>query len=184
MYVMLESHPDICFAVNKLSQFSSNPNKEHLAAAVCVLQYLKKMQNLRLIYDRYGRSELLRFSNSDWASDPDLYCSTTGYMFQINGRSIAWATQKWCTITVSSTESEYMVVLESAKHTIWMIQLVNITGNPWVFSTVPLLLPVNTHTPGHRYRYSEGYNLSDPWVTQNPYPPQVTHWYCVVWRCP
>jgi hypothetical protein len=123
MYAMLGSHPDICFSVNKLSQFGSNPNEEHLAATVCILQYLKKTRNLRLVYDGYGGSELYGWSNLDWASDPDTHHSTTGYVFQINGGSIAWATQKQRTIALSSTESEYMAILESAKHTIWTIQL-------------------------------------------------------------
>jgi hypothetical protein len=114
MYAMLRSHPDICFSINKLSQFGSNPNKEHLAAAVRVLQYLKKMQNLQLVYNRYGGSELCGWSNLDWASDPDTHRSTTGYVFQINGGSIAWATQKQRTIALSSTELEYMAVSESA----------------------------------------------------------------------
>ena len=41
MYAMLGSRPDICFAVNRLSQFGSNPDEEHLAAAIRVLQYLE-----------------------------------------------------------------------------------------------------------------------------------------------
>jgi hypothetical protein len=64
------------------------------------------------------------------------------------------------------------------------LEVVNIVGNPWVFSTVSIPLPMNTHTPGHGYGYSQGYNLSDPGVTQNPYPPWVTHGYCVIGRCP
>jgi hypothetical protein len=125
MYTMLRSRPNICFSINKLSQFGSNPDEEHLTAAVHILQYLKKMRNLQLVYDRYGGSEFCGWSNSDWASDPDTRRSTTGYVFQINGGSIAWATQKQHTIVLSSMESEYMAISESAKHTVLTIQLLH-----------------------------------------------------------
>ena len=116
MYAMLGSRPDICFAVNKLSQFGSNPDEEHLAAAIRVLQYLKSTQDMRLLYDGNNGSELIGYSDADWASDPDTRRSTTGYVFQINGGTIAWATQKQRTIALSSTEAEYMALSETAKH--------------------------------------------------------------------
>ena len=40
MYAMLGSWPDICFAVNKLAQYGSNPTNTHLNAALHVLCYL------------------------------------------------------------------------------------------------------------------------------------------------
>ena len=40
MYTMLGSCPDICFHVNRLSQFSSKPTKAHLFTAQHVLWYL------------------------------------------------------------------------------------------------------------------------------------------------
>jgi len=125
MYAMLGSRPDICFAVNKLSQFGSNPDEEHFAAAIRVLQYLKATRDLRLIYDGNNGSELYGYSDADWASDPDTRRSTTGYVFQINSGSISWATQKQRTIALSSTESEYMALSECAKHALWTIQVLN-----------------------------------------------------------
>ena len=116
MYAMLGSRPDICFAINRLSQFGSNPNEEHLASAIRVLQYLKATQNMRLVYDGNNESELIGYSDADWASDPDTRRSTTGYVFQINGGTIAWATQKQRTIALSSMEAEYMALTETAKH--------------------------------------------------------------------
>jgi len=61
MYAMLGSRPDISFAVNKLSQFGSNPEEEHISAVIQVFQYLKGTQDLRLIYDGKKGTKLLRF---------------------------------------------------------------------------------------------------------------------------
>lgn len=47
MYAMLGTRPDICFAVNQLSQYGANPTHDHLLAAQHVLQYLSttKLKN-------------------------------------------------------------------------------------------------------------------------------------------
>ena len=94
MYAMLSTPPDICYAVNKLSQFRSNPTHEHLLAAQHVLQYLLSTQHHRLIYRKNDSTELIGYSNSDWAGDRGDRQSTTGYAFILSGSSIAWTTQK------------------------------------------------------------------------------------------
>ena len=65
MYTMLGSRPNIYFAINKLSQFGSNPDKEHLNTAIQVFQYLKGTQNLWLIYDGRKGTKLFDFLDSD-----------------------------------------------------------------------------------------------------------------------
>jgi hypothetical protein len=92
MYAMLGSRPDISFAVNKLAQYGSNPDKEHLIAAQHVFQYLKATWDYKLTYNGNAGSELIGWCDADWASDPDTRQSTTGYVFQVGSGSIAWAT--------------------------------------------------------------------------------------------
>ena len=123
MYAMLGSRPDICFAVNKLAQYGSNPDEEHLAAAQRIFQYLKATRDYRLTYNGNTGSELIGWCDADWASDPDTRRSTTGYVFQIGSGSVAWATRKQRTVALSSTESEYMALTESLQHAIWTAQI-------------------------------------------------------------
>jgi len=59
MYTMFGSHPDICFAVNQLSQFDSKPTKTHLLAAQHILQYLSNTTDYKLTYGNYDSTELL-----------------------------------------------------------------------------------------------------------------------------
>ena len=123
MYAMLGSRPDICFAVNKLAQYGSNPTNTHLNAALHVLRYLRATKDYRLTYGQNDCSELIAYSDSDWAGDKDTRRSTTGFCFLFTGASVAWAARKQRTVALSSTEAEYMAVTACAKHTKWTISI-------------------------------------------------------------
>jgi hypothetical protein len=123
MYAMLGTRPDTCFAVNRLSQYGLNPTQTHLLAAQHVLRYLKTTYNYKLIFGKNDSTELIGYSDSDWAGDKDTYRSTTGYIFILSGGSIAWATQKQQTVALSSTEAEYMALTECSKQAEWTISL-------------------------------------------------------------
>jgi hypothetical protein len=123
MYAMLGTRPDICFAVNRLSQYGSNPTQTHLIAAQHVLRHLRATQNYKLTYGKNDSTELIGYSDSDWAGDKDTYRSTTEYTFILSGGSIAWATRKQRTVALSSTEAEYMALTECSRQAEWTISL-------------------------------------------------------------
>jgi hypothetical protein len=50
MYASLATHPDITFAVTKLSKFSKNPGPAHWDAAKHVIHYLKGTLGWELTY--------------------------------------------------------------------------------------------------------------------------------------
>jgi hypothetical protein len=54
MYLMLETRPDIAFAVSQVSRFSSNSTTEHWKAVQRIFRYLKKFSNLGLVYRNEG----------------------------------------------------------------------------------------------------------------------------------
>ncbi|GJV63736.1 zinc finger, CCHC-type containing protein [Tanacetum coccineum] len=53
MYVMTCTRPDIAFAVDKLSRYTSNPGTQHWQAIQRVLKYLKKTMDYKLVYSGY-----------------------------------------------------------------------------------------------------------------------------------
>ena len=123
MYAMLGMRPDISFAVNRLAQFGANPTHDHLLAAQHVLQYLSSTRYHKLVYGQNDSTELIAYSDSDWAGDRDNRRSTTGYAFILSGSSIVWAAQKQRTVVLSSIESEYMALTECSKHAQWTISI-------------------------------------------------------------
>ncbi|PSR71569.1 hypothetical protein PHLCEN_2v12552 [Hermanssonia centrifuga] len=65
LYLMLGTHPDISFAVTKLSQFMSNPTSEHMAAVKHIFCYLNGHRHLVIRYDGLSGSGLIGYVDSN-----------------------------------------------------------------------------------------------------------------------
>ncbi|KAJ4720471.1 Retrovirus-related Pol polyprotein from transposon TNT 1-94 [Melia azedarach] len=65
------TRPELAFAVNKLSQFMSNPLIPHWIACKRVLRYLKHTVNYGLEFNTSDNHELIGFCDADWGSDID-----------------------------------------------------------------------------------------------------------------
>jgi hypothetical protein len=63
---MVNTRPDICFAVNTLSQFQVEPRHEHWIAAKNILIYLRGTINYGLRYASNNDVHLHGFTDSDW----------------------------------------------------------------------------------------------------------------------
>lgn len=99
---------DICYAVNLLSRFSSNPDKAHCEAVKRVMRYLKRATEQDLIYKKNLEDIIAGYFDGDWAGNLDDRHSTTGYIFIIQSAEISWMTKKQKTFALSSTEAEFM----------------------------------------------------------------------------
>jgi transposase InsO family protein len=126
MYAMLGSRPDLAYAVSTLSKFNSCPAAEHHAAAKRVLRYLQETKEYGLFY--HGQEdaafpEPVCYTDSDWAGDIESRRSTGGYVFIIGGAAVSLKTKKQTTISLSSTEAEYIALSEATKEAMWMKRL-------------------------------------------------------------
>ena len=101
----------ISFAVNTLAQHALAPGEPHLQAK-CVFHYLTGTWEYCLIFNgQIKDSSLVSYVDADdWASDPNSHHSISGYVFLLSGCLISWAAKKQPSISLSSTESEYMAM--------------------------------------------------------------------------
>ncbi len=120
LYVMLGTRPDISFAVTRLSSFNQNPSQLHLNAARHILKYLKGTKDYKIKYDGASRAGLLGYSDSDWAENRDDRHSTSGYVFLMAKGAVSWVSRKQKTVSLSSTEAEYMGLSDSCRQTAWL----------------------------------------------------------------
>lgn len=116
------TRPDISYAVNLLSRFSSNPGKAHWAAVKRVLRYLKGTINRKLIYHQKP-TEIEGYCDADYGGNLDSRQTTTGFVFTLQGAAISWCSKSQKRITLSSTESEYIAMVGAVKESIWLKQL-------------------------------------------------------------
>jgi hypothetical protein len=128
LYIMLGTRPDIAFAVTKLLQHSANPSEDHLNRALYICCYLLGTTNYSLVFDGPSDSGLMAYSDSDWASDPNTWKSTTGYMVKLVGAIFSWNSQVQKTVALSSTKVEYMSLSDMSRQLLWIKSLISELG--------------------------------------------------------
>lgn len=116
------TRPDISYGVNLLSRFASNPGKPHWSAVKRILRYLKGTSHRVLVYKK-NDSEIVAYSDADYAGNFDTRQSTTGYVFLFQDAAISWASKSQKRPGLSTTESEYMAMVGAGKEWLWLRQL-------------------------------------------------------------
>ena len=79
---------------------------------------------------------LISWTDSDWAQDPDSWCSISSYVFDIAGSSVSWASKKQPTVALSTVEAKYMAALNATKKAIWLHVLLENLGFTQVKATM------------------------------------------------
>jgi len=70
---------------------------------------LKETVNLGINCDP-DSTELVGYSDADWAGDLDTRRSTTGYLFKFGNVPICWKSKRQPTVALSTAEAEYMAL--------------------------------------------------------------------------
>ncbi|XP_026411068.1 uncharacterized protein LOC113306334 [Papaver somniferum] len=73
------TRPDICFALNYISQFMHSPSDLHLQLVKRILRYLKGTVGLGITLNKCDVTSLKAYTDSDWAGCPDTRRSTSGF---------------------------------------------------------------------------------------------------------
>ncbi|GKV20012.1 hypothetical protein SLEP1_g30193 [Rubroshorea leprosula] len=108
------TRPDLCFAVNKLSQFMHQPTDAHWQAAKRVLRYLQGTRFHGVLLQPQSALSLHAYSDADWAGDRSTCVSTTGYLVFLGSNPISWRATKQKAVARSSTEAEYRALASAA----------------------------------------------------------------------
>jgi len=145
MYLMLATRPDLSYAVEAVSQFSSAPSVDHLAALHHILRYVEGSTHLKLhlmkcsafkVIPKASSStstvtqphypkfiwviEITGYSDSDWVGCLDSRHSTGAYVFLSGQLPDPWSSKTQFTAALGSTEAEYMAVTQASKEAIWL----------------------------------------------------------------
>eukprot|EP00253_Pinus_taeda_P036434 PITA_36434 len=101
---LVNTRPDICFAVNTMSQFMYESRKVHWVAAKHILRYLQGTVDYGLDYRQGDGVRLAGYTDSDWAGCASDRKSTSGCCFGLGSAVVSWFSRKQQSVTVSSIE--------------------------------------------------------------------------------
>ena len=123
MYAMIGTRPDLAFAVGVVSRFMSRPDSTHWSAVQWVLRYLVKTQDVGLLFKKQSNDRSFKvegYSDSDFGGDLDKRRSTTGYVFKVGGNTVSWKSGLQQVVALSTTEAEYISLVEAIKEGLWL----------------------------------------------------------------
>jgi transposase InsO family protein len=130
MFMAIGTRIDIALAVNRLSQYLSEPREVHLQAAKHVLRYLLGAADLGILYSADG--DLAIYADAAYANARK-FKSTTGFCALISNGPVTWTSRRQSVTAQSTTESEYIALADAAKQTVWLRHFLYAVGKPEVY---------------------------------------------------
>ncbi|XP_062014256.1 uncharacterized protein LOC133730736 [Rosa rugosa] len=101
--------------------FQSNPRNEHWIAGKKVSRYLQMTKNHMLVYKSVTKLELVGFPDSDFAGNyPTSMKSTCGYVYMLEGATVAWKTMKQSLIATSTMQAEVIAIYKGVCEGLWI----------------------------------------------------------------
>lgn len=122
MYAVSGTRPDLCFAVSLLSRYQKCANSALLSALKRVLRYVKHTLDYKIVY-KCNDSVLQGYCDADWGGDQRDRKSTSGYLFTFANCLVMWCSKKQSSVSLSSTEAEYVSMSMAASEACWLVNL-------------------------------------------------------------
>jgi hypothetical protein len=86
--------PDIAYIVQQICLHMHDPREPHLTAMKRILRYLQWTPNYGLLLRRSSSSDLVVYTDADWAGCPDTRRSTSGYAVFLEDNLVSWSTTR------------------------------------------------------------------------------------------
>lgn len=124
LYLSTNTRPDISIATSILARRVSDPRKCDWNEVKRVFRYLKFTKSKKLKMGNHGNQDnLYGYVDADWAGDQTDRKSNTGYCLIYNGALISWASRKQSSVSLSSTEAEFIAFAEAVRDLIWIVRI-------------------------------------------------------------
>jgi hypothetical protein len=114
------SRPDIAYAVQQVCLHMHTPREPHLTVLKRILRYLRGSLDYDLLLRPSPTSELVVYTDADWAGCLDTRRSTSGYTVFLGANLVSR----------SSAEAEYRAVANGVVEASWLRQLLHELHSP------------------------------------------------------
>ena len=88
-----------------------------------ILRYIKGTLDQGMLYENRGHTQIVSYTDADWAGSPSDRRSTSGYYVFIGGNLISWKSKKQDVVARSSAKAEYRAMTLATCELIWLRQL-------------------------------------------------------------
>nr|GEU30229.1 ribonuclease H-like domain-containing protein [Tanacetum cinerariifolium] len=113
-----------------------DPREPHLSALKRILRYVQGTLNYGLQLFASSTTDLVAYSNADWAGCPTTRRSTSGYCVFLGNNLLSWSYKRQPTLSRSSVEAEYRGVANVVAETCWLHNLLRELHTPLSFATL------------------------------------------------
>ena len=127
---------DLAHIYNLIARQQSSPTEDTLRQTVRALQYAHDTCALGLRFTRQPDFILTAFSDASWGGPGSDASSMTGGVFKLAGCAVSWISSKQSTISLSSSEAEYVAASEAAREIVSLRRLLEHVGCPQLQPTV------------------------------------------------
>ena len=144
LYLVKFSRPDIANASRELAKAMDKSTEGHYKALLRAIKYVITTEDLGLTYDSgtlinfKGLWKIEAYSDSDFAGDRDTRLSVTGFSVFIGNCLVSWKSRSQKTVTLSSTEAEYVAVSEVCMEILFIKQILE-------FLKIIIDFPITVH---------------------------------------
>ena len=122
------SRPDISFSVGAFARYQANPKESYLTCVKRIIRYVNGTLDFGLWYPYDTSLIVAGYSDADWAGNIDDRKSTSGACFYIGDCLVAWLSKKQNSISLSTTEAEYIAAGSCCTQLLWMKQMLKDYG--------------------------------------------------------
>lgn len=142
-YLPTMTRPDLAYAISMCGRYNANPTQDHMDAIDRVYAYVKATSNVGITYTGQPQ-EVQGYVDADWVGCLDTRRSTTGWVFTLAGGPISWSSKRQGTVSMSTTEAEYIAATEAVKEALWIKRFINDLQTKYQISSVPIYIDNNS----------------------------------------
>ena len=128
MHATVMTRPDIAHAIQQVAQFMADPKPAHCAAVKRILRYLRGTASYQLTFGPDGNSTVTAYCDANFANDPNTRKSISGFAFMVNNGCFTWSSRKQTSVSLSTTEAEYIAAVHAGKTVAWLRTLLHELG--------------------------------------------------------
>ncbi|GJY40966.1 ribonuclease H-like domain-containing protein [Tanacetum coccineum] len=130
------TRPDISYAVQQVCLHMHDPREPHFSALKRILRYVCGTLEYGLQLFSSSTTDLVAYSDADWAGCPSTKRSTSGYCLFLGNNLLSWSAKLQPTLSRSSTEAKYRVVANAVAETCWLRNLLRELHTPLSSATL------------------------------------------------